>query len=233
MEINPETRKKLIVSADDFGLRIEANEKILQLIRQGKIDRVAILADGQYTQAEIRELLQSGVKLDIHLDIETHKSAEQEMKQSVAKRVFLFFVKYLAGKMTSEKIRLEWKRQTKKFIRIFGQKPDGINSHEHLHFFPAYFAIALSLADQFDIGYIRLGKKRALGKNNPAALVMSLFSKKNQRLLEASKLASSDFLVSFDWIGSKEKFFQNLPAGKIEIVFHPERKEEFEAMECF
>jgi len=232
MEIKPETRKNIIVSADDFGLRIEANERILRLVRLGKIDRVAVMADGRFTTVEIEELLGLGVKLDIHLDIETHKSAEQEMKESVAKRVFLFLAKYFSGKMASGKIMLEWKRQTEKFIQIFGRKPDGINSHEHLHFFPPYFTIALGLADEFNIGYIRLGKKGILSKNNLVARIMSFFGKKNRKRLEVSGLVSSDYLMSFDWI-KEEKFFQNLPAGKIEIIFHPERKEEFEAMEGF
>lgn len=42
-------------------------------------------------------------------------------------------------------------------------------------------------------------------------------------------LNTSDFLVSFDWIRDQEKFFDSLPSpGQTELVFHPERPEEFE-----
>ena len=69
MEKETSYRKNLIIEADDFGLNQLANEKILELARSGKIDRVAVLADeGGLSASDIAELKIMGVKLDIHLD---------------------------------------------------------------------------------------------------------------------------------------------------------------------
>jgi len=87
-------RKKIIVAADDFGLRLAANEQILELARLGKIDRIGFLADGVFTAEEIKALLDLNIKIDIHLDWETSKSAERDLSESAFLRIIIFLIKY-------------------------------------------------------------------------------------------------------------------------------------------
>ena len=56
MEMRNFARKKLIISADDFGKSRTVDENILSLVRAGRIDRVAILIDGDIKDAEVAEL---------------------------------------------------------------------------------------------------------------------------------------------------------------------------------
>ena len=63
-----ETQPKVLVSVDDFGISKEANKNILTLIASNKIDRVSVMMNGILTTEEVQILLESGVKLDIHLD---------------------------------------------------------------------------------------------------------------------------------------------------------------------
>ena len=62
-------RQNLIINADDFGVSPLANKNILYLAMLGKIDRVGIMAHGKFSSEEIAQIIKSGVKLDIHLDI--------------------------------------------------------------------------------------------------------------------------------------------------------------------
>ena len=39
---------------------------------------------------------------------------------------------------------------------------------------------------------------------------------------------SSEYLASYDWVKNFPRFLEELPTGKTELVFHPEREEEYE-----
>jgi predicted glycoside hydrolase/deacetylase ChbG (UPF0249 family) len=124
-------------------------------------------------------------------------------------------------------VKKEWTQQIEKFREIFGRVPDGISSHEHTHFFPAYLGIAINLAEHFDIPYIRFGKKGFLGKGNPKKMILEILRQIDSRKFFKSKSDSADYFTSLDWTGDMENFLKNIPEGKTEIACHPEREEEF------
>lgn len=219
-------REKLIIAADDFGISSKANRNILKLIRARKIDRVSVMVCGEISPLEISELKKSKVKLDIHLESVELKPEKRKLKDGVVKRSANFLFKYLSGKTSAGVMEIEWERQIQKFKEIFAKFPDGINSHQHIHFWPAYFKIILKLAQKFEIPYLRFGKLGLTKSKNSVFRILKAFHKKDSRILAA--FDSSDFLVSLDWIKNIEIFLKNLPQGKTEIVCHPEREEEFE-----
>lgn len=61
--------KKLIISADDFGMNPLANKNILILAEAGKLDRVSVMTNGFFSTQEIERLKRTGVCLDIHLEL--------------------------------------------------------------------------------------------------------------------------------------------------------------------
>ena len=140
----------LIISADDFGVSEKANQAILELAREKKIDRVSVITGGKISKKEVKELLESGVKIDIHLCL------LNETQGGVVKRVAIFLLDFLTGWYSSGKVKIIWKKQIEEFKTIFGRYPDGINSHEHIHFFPPLFKTALKIKEEFKISYIRL-----------------------------------------------------------------------------
>ncbi|MEK7598825.1 MAG: ChbG/HpnK family deacetylase [Patescibacteria group bacterium] len=220
-------RKKLIISADDFGKSRTVDENILSLVRAGRIDRVAILIDGDIKDAEVAELLNSGVKLDIHLNLKKFKARPDEPR-SVFTRGVLFLWYYFLKNNTN--IREEWEAQVEKFISAFGRKPDGLNSHQYIHFFPPYFSAALELADEYKISYFRFGKIGISKNMNYVSAILRWLRKKDVPGFEKFSFDSSDFLASYDWVKNFPRFLEELPPGKTELVFHPEREEEFEAI---
>lgn len=222
----PAHRKKLIISADDFGISLRANERILSLVQKGKIDRVGILANGTISQEEISVLISSNISLDIHLELNDLKSSRRRLREGVFKRSVQFIFKYLNGRVSAGVAEIEWEKQIKKFREIFARNPHGINSHEHLHFFPAYFKIAARLSQKFQIPYLRFGNNGLLKAKNGIGQILKHFHKKDSQL--AANFESSEYLVSLDWIKNIESFLLKLPRGKIEIVCHPEREIEFE-----
>lgn len=219
-------RERLIVSADDFGVSSRANRNILYLISLGKIDRVGVMTRGIITDKEISELNRSNVKIDIHLDI-LHEFDSERKKRGTLSRVLGFLGGFLLGDISPSKVDAEWRRQFAMFQQMFGRNPDGISSHEHVHFFPPFFKIALKLQQQFSIPYIRFGDNLKLNRNTLIAYILRFLRLLNIRACRKSSCVSSAELVSLDWLKNIDHFLDSLPEGKIEIACHPELAEDF------
>jgi predicted glycoside hydrolase/deacetylase ChbG (UPF0249 family) len=214
-------RKKLIISADDFGISVEANANILYLAKNRKIDRVAVMLTAVEISAKNTvELKKLGLKLDIHLDMPASGKG-----RGIFRRSFMFLYHHLKNGREMEK---EWEGQIKKFQEIFGKNPDGLNSHQYVHFFPPYFKIAVKLCKKYDIHYLRFGTVGIIKKRKSVSQILSQLRQKNARFFRASDLQSSDYLASLDWFRNVDKFLNNLPDGKTELICHPERKEEYD-----
>ena len=227
MEFFDSHRQKLVVAADDFGVSPRANRNILYLLSLGKIDRVAVMAYGTMSQQEMDELMRSGAKIDIHLDILHEFHEERRERSSALLRIFEFMGKFFFGKISPKAVARDWHEQIDRFQELFGRKPDGINSHEHVHFFPPFFRVALHLAKEHDIPYIRFGNSTPLKHNKPVAQILHILRRFNQKRYARSGRVSSGSLVSLDWIKDIDKFLETLPEGTIEIACHPELADDF------
>jgi predicted glycoside hydrolase/deacetylase ChbG (UPF0249 family) len=226
-------RHHLIISADDFGISPEANENILHLAILGKIDRIGIMTHGKFSSEEISEILKSGVKLDIHLDILHEFHDNRRKRKSAFLRGLEFLAKLLSGKLSSEKTEIAWHSQIEKFREIFGKNPDGINSHEHVHFFPPFFKIALKLQTEYSIPYIRFGDSVFMLHNKPVAHILHWLRIINLKKFRKSGRTSSGSFISLDWIKNMDKFLNNLPKGTVEIACHPEITDDFEKIKKY
>lgn len=233
-------KKKVTVSADDFGISENASAKILELVRMGKIDRVAVMMSKNITKEYVKILLNSGVKIDIHFHLAKDKldrwqDRKEEYVEGNLKRIAFFILNYFFGKNKIDETKNEWNIQLDYFRKIFGRYPDGVGSHEHIHFFPVYFKIITDIASQNNIEFVRFGKNK-YKQFNPVSLILNFlrfFDFKYFKGLEP-KIKTTDFFVSFDWIKNFNKSFKDIPAGKeIELVFHPERPSEFEFLKNF
>lgn len=226
-DIFQKNRKKIVLTADDFGVSPRANRNILHLTSLGKIDRVAVMTYGNFTDKEIEQLQRSGVKIDIHLDILHEFHDERKGRQSAIWRVVEFIGKLFSGKISPKKVERDWRNQIKKFQEIFGNNPDGINSHEHVHLFPPFFKIALKLTGEYSIPYIRLGDSVFTKHPTNVARILHWLRKMDMNAYKKASCVSSGSLVSLDWISNIEAFWSNLPEGTIEVACHPELAEDF------
>ena len=227
MEFQRSHRQRLIVTADDFGVSPRANRNTLYLMSLGKINRVGIMTNGEISPKEISELAHSGVKLDIHLDILHQFDEDRKKRQSAILRVIEFLGKILTGKVSTKKVQKDWQGQIEKFHTMFGKYPDGINSHEHIHFFPPFFKAALRLQEKYEIPYIRFGDSISMRHHTVVAYILHLLRIVNQKACSTSGCVSSNYLVSLDWIKNGDAFLDTLLEGTTEIACHPELAEDF------
>ena len=230
------SRENVIVSVDDFGIR-DVAESILPLAKQGKVVRVSVLINYEKSAAQAKELAATGVKIDLHLElIDLIKSGKEDNGMALF-RGLNFAARYAFGMVSVSDVERAWVQQIELFKKMFGRYPDGLNSHEHVHYFPRFFRIVLMLGDRYGIPFIRFASEGILEKRSSiAARVISLLWWRNTAYYKENSESreTPDFFVSYDWIDDFSAFLRNLPAGKTEIVFHPERKGEYDSIEaCF
>jgi predicted glycoside hydrolase/deacetylase ChbG (UPF0249 family) len=222
-------RNRLIVSADDFGISRKANRNILQLIALGKIDRVSVMVGGTIAPDELALLVQSGVKLDVHWDVGHSISGSEDRRIAPALvRIVLFLFRYVSGSQRAEAIERLWRDQMEQFRQLFGRDPDGINSHEHIHFFPPYFQVACALRKHYNISYLRFGTKGIFPRMRLQAQVIDWLRQADQRRSIEGPMLSSEYLTSLNWRPDLDDLMDCHPNGKVEVVCHPEVDEEFD-----
>ncbi|NTW13963.1 MAG: ChbG/HpnK family deacetylase [Candidatus Moranbacteria bacterium] len=228
-------RNKIIVTADDYGIRDSA-EYILQLVKQGKLDRVSVLVN-YVSHGEAQALLETGVKIDLHLELIKLIRTGEKLKESAATRGMNFVVRYLLGFVTTQKVEEEWRFQIERFRDVFGRLPDGLNSHEHLHYFPRFFPVFMKLAREYGISYVRFGRKSIRSEFNrtPVSKILSMFWNVNRKRYLESDPDTSELFVSYDWLDDFNEITELLSENEkpIEVAVHPERKDEFVVAERF
>lgn len=224
--MNESLRKRIILTADDFGISNEANLNILELVRIGKINRVAVISNGIFTEQDKKQLIDSGVKIDVHLNITEDILGARKIKRNPIKEGSSFLLKVFSGKLNNKLVYDNWDRDIKLFIEKFNRNPDGINSHQHVHFFPPYFEITLKLKKHYHIPFIRFGSSAILGKSKTKNVISILRSRNKNKFLNSGS-RSTEYLTNLDWIGDPDLFFGKNKEGVLEIACHPERREEF------
>lgn len=231
MHITERAKARLILSADDYGIR-DTVRRILPLAAAGKLHRVAVMA--RYCSKEdAARLLATGVKIDLHLDLISLLGRGAVPGHGTLRRGLHFVVRHFLGYIPASTVETEWRAQIKRFHELFGRAPDGLNSHEHVHFFPSFFRSLLALAHESRIPYVRFGQRGMLLSLHHAAIghVLHSLARTDHRRFTAAGLATSTYLVSLDWVHGKERFFRALDLlpteVTVELVVHPEREAEF------
>lgn len=223
-------RERFIITADDYGIRQTA-EPILRLVHEGKVDRVAVLIH-YVSREQAAALLASGAKIDLHLELIGILKSGDKVRESALFRGMNFFMRYITGLLTTRQVEAEWRDQIHRFEELFGRVPDGLNSHEHLHFFPAFSRVFLELAKEYRVQYVRFSRRGMLLSQDFTLIgkVLGFLWKRTAHLYQTLPFETSDYLVSLDWISDFDTFAQKLPSGTVELVVHLEREEDYRIM---
>ncbi len=227
----------MIIAADDYGIR-ETSAPILELAQKGLLDRVAVFAE-RVSDADMQALLATGVAVDIHLELIHLLKTGHEDEGGALGRGFNFLLRRIAGIVHPKRVEAEWRRQILLFQKRFGRLPDGLNSHEHVHYFPEFFAATVTLAEEFEISRVRLGEKGIIRGSRgrfTSGILTVCRSRDVKYLIASERIRSFPWVTSFDWFPDQVSFFDSMndPAHEaVEVVFHPERPEEKSVLESW
>lgn len=212
---------------DDFGLSPAIDRRLVSRLDPTSIDRVAVVTN----LSDITEFVPwlSRVPMrDIHLNA-TEPSARTSASHWSWKRRAGFVLRYLQTQNSVDRIESEWQSQIETFVSMFGHAPDGINSHEHIHFFPPLFERVCALAAKYGIPYVRLGENlTGMPGLGPRDVLYRAFHTKNNEVRLRFRLQTSPVLVSAD-NRLNEHTLHGLPAGT-EVILHPDMSRDLELL---
>ena len=156
--------KRLIINADDFGLCEGVNKAVAEAHTHGVLTSATIMANMPFAEDAARlgrEL--SGLGVGAHLNLTegapVSKQAEVsailsqsgQFAYSPAKLSFLSVVSRQVRKAIETEVRAQIR-----WVIEHGIKPTHLDSHKHIHSFPAIFMIVRKAAEEFGIKAIRL-----------------------------------------------------------------------------
>lgn len=229
--MTPEERGRFIITADDYGIR-ETVPITLELVGQGKIDRVAVLIR-EVSDEDWQRLLATGLPIDLHLDLRGLLASGDEIDEGVFGRLLSFLFRLLAGRLSERRVEHVWREQIMLYRERFGCLPDGLNSHENIHFYPPFCRIMLRLADEYQVRFVRLGSEALLrgGEKGLVSGILSVLHSRCRRLFGKGGHQSTASITSLDWHRHGFRDIRLPAAGQLEVIVHPERGEEYQMLQ--
>ena len=239
--------RKIIITADDFGISEEANLAILAAADYGILTNTCIMANGK-AFAHALNLLKNrshSFPIGIHLNIIEGQSTvfdSATLLTDQTGRYKLSFVQILLKSRDKQFLQLierEFRAQIEAVLNA-GIKPDYLNSHVHVHAIPAIFDLVCRLANEYQIPNVRTQRelpyfthdfKKHLNFNYfiniIKNLLLNLFTYKNRKTLEKYCLHSSDYFIGVLYTGIMDE--KTITAGikclpsncSCEIIIHP------------
>ncbi len=231
--------KKLIVTADDFGLTHSINEGILMAAREGIVTNINLIPTGDVANEAIAIIKYDKIpEIGVHLALtETRPVTSLRLITSLvdgsgafpATRIE-FLKRLLSGRIDIEHVKIELKSQMDKAAHS-GARITNLSSHEHLHMIPEIFKVITCLAKEYGVRYVRVLKKEAimppfsLNKIFRSAVV-SVFRPGMEKLLKKSGLSAADNFLGFLDSGAMGegvllRMLGNIKEGVTELVVHP------------
>ena len=159
----------MIINVDDVGLSDAINGAAKECYLSGAITGVSVIACGRRFReacAVLRDLgkTETGVHLTLTGGLRPC-TGDLSLINSLLRKNGTFVrgymnlaVLYSLGRIAAGQIYLELGNQIKR-LKEEGLRVTHLDSHEHIHMFPPVLKVAVTLAHEFDIPYIRLPRE--------------------------------------------------------------------------
>jgi hopanoid biosynthesis associated protein HpnK len=252
----PETARRLVVNADDFGRSSSINQAVIRAHQDGILTTASLMVN-ETGLNEAVALARKNPKLGVglHLTLSHGHSAlppekipglvneRGEFSNAPAATGFRYFIK----RQLHDQLRQEIHAQFEKF-RATGLPLDHVNGHLHFHLHPTVFRIVMKAAENFGVKRMRLTREpfwmdvplaggRRMYRASHAAIYFCLsgyarsaLRRKNIRHTKRVFGLLQNALVDEQYI---LKLLPILPPGDSELYSHPsldEFKHEFDAL---
>jgi hopanoid biosynthesis associated protein HpnK len=229
--------KRLIVTADDFGLSTEVNRAVVTAHQAGILVCASLMVTGRASQEAVSLAKQHpSLKVGLHLVLVdgfaelTRKEIPDlvDDEQRFSDRPALSGVRYFFSPGIKRQLVMECRAQIEKFLAA-GLIPDHLNSHHHLHIHPTLTDIIIALAKEYHIKAVRLpfqGLHLLNWKSVLIAGVMLPWTMNLWRALRKSGIVCNEKILGLYQTGtmSEETWLRLIPTlkpGTTEIFCHP------------
>ena len=236
--------KRLIINADDCGADVARNRGIFGAIKKGVVTSVSILPNGPAFNDAIQRIKslnnEKGVSWGVHINLSEGEPLSSGLR-ILAESDGCFqgklpAIKLLTGISSTaleREIVVEVEAQVKKLLNA-GILIHHLDSHHHIHAFPAVIKAAISAAIKYKIPWIRIPEEtkpsyRNLDISDEIAAEAGLFSKyaaEARTRIETTGIRTTNHFRGLYLKGRlspliMEELLITLPDGLTELMTHP------------
>lgn len=208
--------KKIKICADDFGISENVNNGILHLLSRKVINATSCMPTMPYFENGVKSLkniYNASIDVGIHLNL-TEGTPFTEAKSLSKNKTFLPLSKLLLKSQLRaikyNDVYTELKAQMNSFIEQWGDLPDFIDGHQHIHHFPIIRKAIIDLYKEFGMykkqTYIR--STYNMNKSDLKSLIIyhSGAKKLNNLLLKNNIKHNSNFAGVYALESNEEDF---------------------------
>ena len=228
------SRKRLVVNADDFGFTADVNEGIVEAHREGILTATTLMANGEAFEHAVG-LARQNPSLDVgcHMVLVGGRSllSGKHLPPTVAS---------LAGALARRQIDVlaELRAQLQRIFAA-GIQPTHLDTHKHTHLAPPVLEAVARLGEEFGIRWVRRPFDLPLqAQRHPASRpprltrlvggAMGLLRPRFHQVLEKHRCWTTDHFAGFLMTGrlrTRElvELVSAIPAGSTELMCHPGR----------
>jgi len=232
--------KRLIVTADDFGMNLAVNEAVEQAYNDGVLTCASLMMKGAATQDAIeRARRMKGLGVGLHITLaDGRPTASRSQVRGLIDQDGRFRNDLVGSGIRwffNPLIRLQLAREINAQFQAFvatGLVLDHVNAHKHLHFHPTVTAMIISIGRRYGMLAMRIPDepRDILLEADPKANIpksrLGFLLRMMRRRAKRAKLAYNDNIFGLAWSGAVTEdrllsLIPHLPDGLNELYCHP------------
>ncbi len=220
--------KRIIISADDFGLTESVNEAVEIAHRDGLLSTASLMVAGDAAEdAVARARRLPGLKVGLHLVLVEGRAISPphtiphlvDTQGEFSRDQVALGFKYFFHPTIRADLAREIRAQFDAFAAT-GLELDHLNAHKHMHLHPTVARLALSIGREYGCKAVRI--PRSYGGHSLLALWTSVLKAQATR----SGMITNDYVAGLSQSGhfDEDAFvaaLETLPDGVTETYFHP------------
>lgn len=235
--------KRLIVTADDFGLSVPVNEAVETAYKSGILTSAGLMVGGPAAaDAVARAQRLSGLKVGLHLVLVCGRPVlpPAEVPDLVnehgefSSNLVLAGVSFFFRRAVRRQLEAEMRAQFEAFCAT-GLPLDHVNAHNHMQLHPTVFALILKIGRDYGLKAMRVPYEPLLSSGSSSdgrlgrlcnSVLLGPWAWWMTRGLRRSNIVSNHYLFGIQDTGrmTMERVLAlvaRLPDGVSEIYFHP------------
>jgi len=232
--------KRLIVTADDFGMNLAVNEAVEQAYNDGILTCASLMMKGAATQDAIeRARRMKGLGVGLHITLaDGRPTASRAQVRGLIDHDGRFRndlvgsgIRWFFNPLVRLQLAREINAQFQAFVAT-GLVLDHVNAHKHLHFHPTVTAMIISIGRRYGMLAMRIPDepRDILLEADPKANIpksrLGFLLRMMRRRAKRAKLAYNDNIFGLAWSGAVTEdrllsLIPHLPDGLNELYCHP------------
>jgi hopanoid biosynthesis associated protein HpnK len=223
-----QTRPRLIVTADDFGLHEAVNEAVERGYRDGVLRAASLMvAAPAVADAVARAKQNPGLVVGLHLVLADGRAmlpptripdlvdAQGTFDSNMVRNGFRFFFLPHVRRQLADEIRAQFEA-----FATTGLKLDHVNAHKHFHLHPTILTLMLTIGREFGLRAIRLPSEPGMGPWLRPWLALM------RARLDRAGVGYNDHVFGLRHSGGMDEavmldILRDLPEGLSEVYLHP------------